>query len=170
MRRGNFVKNQGPPKAAVGVDLITDKQVAKRNTVEEVLAMFKKGNRDIPQAMKIIREGENGDRKGMQQSLEQLSDMLCSVGYFGKAMELLEQGLKEVKDDPILHELIARVAFIMENFEKCITHNKKAAELQPQSCYHNNSDIGLAYYRLGLQQGQAKHFETAFGFLRKSLQ
>jgi tetratricopeptide (TPR) repeat protein len=99
-----------------------------------------------------------------------LSDTLCTVGYFEKALELLEAGLKECKDDPILHELIARVAFIMENFKKCITHNKKAAELQPDKCFHNNSDIGLAYYRLGLQAGDSAHFETAFDFCRKSLQ
>jgi len=28
-----------------------------------------------------------------------------------------------------MHELIARVAFIMEKFDKCIFHNKKASEI-----------------------------------------
>ena len=55
--------------------------------------------------------------------------MLCSVGYFGKAMELLEAGLKDCPTDPLLHELIARTAFIMENFQKCIDHNSKASFL-----------------------------------------
>ena len=49
--------------------------------------------------------------------------MLCSVGHFGRANELLEMGLKEFSNDPILHELIARLAFIMEDFKKCIKHN-----------------------------------------------
>ena len=96
--------------------------------------------------------------------------MLCSVGYFQKAMDMLEAGLKEMPQDPIMHELVARIAFMMENFEKSIKHNKIAAELQKDKCFHNDSDIGLAYYRLGLQQGNAKHFETAFQFCRKSLQ
>ena len=71
--------------------------------------------------------------------------------YFQKAYEILSAATKDIKGNPVLHELIARVAFVMENFEKCIFHNKKAAELQPESCFQNWSDIGLAYYRLGLQ-------------------
>ena len=47
----------------------------------------------------------------------------------------------------------------MENFDKCILHNKKAAELQPDKCFHNWSDMGLAYYRWGLQQNNPKHIE-----------
>ena len=39
----------------------------------------------------------------------------------------------------------------MEEFNDCIKWNKKAAALQPDDCSHNKSDIGLAYYRLGLQ-------------------
>ena len=70
--------------------------------------------------------------------------------YFSKAYDLLDAALKDIKGNPILHELIARVAFIMENFTKCIYHNEKAAKLQPEKCFHNHSDIGLAYYRLGL--------------------
>lgn len=50
----------------------------------------------------------------------------------------------------MLHELIARVAFVMEDFKKSIYHNQKAAKLQPEFCSHNKSDIGLAYYRMGL--------------------
>jgi len=38
--------------------------------VEEVLTAFKKGDRDVGGAMKIIKSGENGDKKGMFQSLE----------------------------------------------------------------------------------------------------
>ena len=71
----------------------------------------------------------------------------------------MEIALKDIKGNPILHELIARVAFIMENFDKCILHNKKAAELQPDKCFHNWSDMGLAYYRWGLQQNNPKHIE-----------
>jgi len=57
----------------------------------------------------------------------------------------------------------------MENFDKCIVHNKKAAELKPTNCCNNNSDIGLAYYRLGLQQANNKHFELAFKHCRLAL-
>lgn len=65
----------------------------------------------------------------MVQAFEQLSDVLCGIGHFTKAMDLLEAGQKVCPKDPIMHELIARVAFIMENFDKSIIHNKKAAEL-----------------------------------------
>lgn len=85
---------------------------------------------------------------------------------------MLEAALKDLKGNPILHELIARVYFITENFEKSIIHNKKAAELQPDRCFHNWSDVGLGFYRLGLQQvdNKSKHFETAFKFCRQSLE
>jgi len=86
----------------------------------------------------------------MVQSFEQLSDVLCGIGHFSKAMDLLEAANKVIPRDATLHELIARVAFIMENFDKSIIHNKKAAEIQPKACCHNHSDIGLAYYRLGI--------------------
>ena len=105
----------------------------------------------------------------MLSSLEQLSDVLCSIGYFTKAYDLLEAAFKVIPKDPLLHELIARVCFIMENFDKCIVHNKKAAELKPTNCCNNNSDIGLAYYRLGLQQANSKHFEMAFKHCRLAL-
>lgn len=118
--------------------------------MDEVLTMFKSGNRDVNAAVKIVNEGENGNQANMVQSLEQLSDVLCGIGHFSKAYDLLDAAFKYIPRDPILHELIARVAFIMENFDKCIVHNKKAAELQQNACCHNNSDIGLAYYRLGI--------------------
>lgn len=70
----------------------------------------------------------------------------------------------------MLHELIARVAFVMEDFKKCIYHNTKAAKLQPEECSSNKSDIGLAYYRLGLQTADTKHFESGFKFCREALE
>jgi len=66
----------------------------------------------------------------MLAAFEQLSDILCSIGHFSKAYDLLDQALKVIPSNPVLHELIARVAFIMENFDKCIQHNKKAAEIK----------------------------------------
>jgi hypothetical protein len=59
--------------------------------------------------------------------------------------------LKPISKSHLLHELIARVAYVMENYEKCIFHNKKAAEMKPGKCCANNSDIGLAYYQLARQ-------------------
>lgn len=156
------------PKAAVGVT-IENKAVERRNTVEEVLNLFKTGNRDVRKAVKIVEDGEAGNQRNMLASFEQLSDILCSIGHFSKAYDLLESALKIIPSDPILHELIARVAFIMENFDKCISHNKKAAELKPNNCANNNSDIGLAYYRLGLQQANNKHFDMAFKHCRLAL-
>ena len=93
--------------------------------------MYKKGHRDVKQTLKMIKESENDDKKGMQLSIEQISDILITVGYFDKAMALLEEGQKNLPGDPIMHELIARCAFIMEDFEKSISHNQKAVALQP---------------------------------------
>jgi len=138
---------------------------AKRESVEAVLEQFKKGNRNVDEAYGKIKEIER-EIPDIVQALEQLSDILCQVTYFQKAYDILSAASKDIKGNPVLHELIARIAFVMENFEKCIFHNKKAAELQPESCFHNYSDIGLAYYRLGLQAGMNKHFETAFKFCR----
>lgn len=68
MRRGNFTKAKEAPKAAVGVDLIQEdpKTFQRRNVVEEVLTMFKKGDRDVKKAIKVIREGENGNAANMR--------------------------------------------------------------------------------------------------------
>lgn len=90
--------------------------------------------------------------------------------YFSKAYEILSTAAKDINGSAVLHELIARVAFVMEDFPKCIYHNNKAAKLQPEECSHNKSDIGLAYYRLGLQSGQTKHFESGFKFCREALE
>jgi len=45
-------------------------------------------------------------------------------------MELLEVATKENQKNATMHELIARVSFIMEKFDKCVFHNKKAANKQ----------------------------------------
>lgn len=131
MRRGTLEKSKLKPKDAIGFTL-ENKNVQRRNVVDEVLTMFKSGNRDVNAAVKIVNDGENGHQSNMVQSLEQLSDVLCGIGHFSKAFDLLDAAFKYIPRDPILHELIARVAFIMENFDKCIVHNKKAAELQPK--------------------------------------
>lgn len=149
MRRGTLEKSKGKGKDAIGFTL-ENKAVARRNTVDEVLAIFKAGDRDVSKAVKLVQDGENGNPENMVSSFEQLSDVLCGIGHFSKAMDLLEAANKVVPRNATLHELIARVAFIMENFDKSIIHNKKAAEIQPKNCCHNHSDIGLAYYRLGI--------------------
>lgn len=95
-----------------------------------------------------------------------MTDILCQVTYFNKAFELLKIALEDIKGNPVLFELIARVCFVMELFDKSVYYNKKAAELQPDNCYHNWSDMGLGYYRLGLQQGDDKQFEKAFKMCR----
>jgi tetratricopeptide (TPR) repeat protein len=148
MRRGTLEKAKR--RDAIGFTL-ENRSVVRRSTVEEVLAIFKSGDRDVNKAVKMVQDGENGNQANMAQAFEQLSDILCGIGHFSKAMELLEAGQKVCPNSPQMHELIARVAFIMENFDKSIVHNKKAAEMQPKNNCHNHSDIGLAYYRLGIQ-------------------
>lgn len=57
------------PKAAIGVT-IENKAVARRNTVEDVLTLFKTGNRDVRKAVKIVEDGEGGNQKNMISSFE----------------------------------------------------------------------------------------------------
>ena len=90
--------------------------------------MFKKGNRDANEAYAKVKDLEQEIPK-IVEALEQLSDILCQVTYFQKAYDILSAATKDIKGNPVLHELVARVAFVMESFEKSIFHNKKAAEL-----------------------------------------
>ena len=142
----------------------------KRASVEEVLNQFRQGNRDVVQAYDTIKKMENQEIPDILAALEQLSNILCEVTYFSKAYEILSTAAKDINGSPVLHELIARVAFVMEDFKKSIYHNGKAAKLQPEECSHNKSDIGLAYYRLGLQTNEQKHFEFGFKFCREALE
>jgi len=52
----------------------------------------------------------------------------------------------------------------MEKFDKCIFHNKKASEINQAGAFKNFSDIGLAYYRMGINENNPKHFDQAFAY------
>lgn len=60
MRRGTLEKSKIKPKEMVGHSL-ENKTVVRRNVVDEVLTLFKSGNRDVFNAVKIVNEGENGN-------------------------------------------------------------------------------------------------------------
>jgi len=83
----------------------------------------------VNQAYQTIKSMENESIPDILAALEQLSDILCQVTYFSKAYEILSAASKDINGSPVLHELIARVAFVMEDFKKCIFHNSKAAKL-----------------------------------------
>lgn len=68
MRRGTLEKSK-VTKAAIGFSL-ENKNVVRRNVVDEVLTMFKAGNRDVNKACQIINEGEHGNQANMLQALE----------------------------------------------------------------------------------------------------
>ena len=95
--------------------------------MDAVLDQFRNGNRDTEQAYELIKKLENEDISSIVDALDQLSDILCQATYFTKAYEILSVAVKDIQGNPVLHELIARVAFVMENFEKSIQHNKRAA-------------------------------------------
>ena len=103
-------------------------------------------------AYAVIKDLEKDDLSSIEKALEQLTNLLCEVCYFDKAYAIMKVALKDKKDNPVLHEITARLAFIMEDFLKSIYHNKEAANLQDAACWSNYSDMGLAYYRLGLQE------------------
>ena len=72
-----------------------------------------------------------------------------------------------------LNEIMARICFIMEQFDQCIYYNKQAKKLADEnnSIQHSNlnSDIGLAQYRLAIQ-GSDRFRELAFKSCRKALE
>ena len=142
----------------------------RKQSVEAVLEQFRSGNRDSQAAYDLIKKMEGDDIAAIVDALDQLSDIFCQATYFNKAYDILCIAVKDIQGNPVLHELIARVAFVMENFEKSIQHNKKAAQLQPTECAHNYSDIGLAYYRLGIKMGNFKYFDTAFKYCKQSIE
>ena len=99
------------------------------------------------------------------------------MNYFDKAHQILnyaaEKGDKDIKGSPDLQELIARIAFVTEDYERCINHNKKAVELRlarSESTAHNFSDIGYAYYKLALREEDSKFLDKGLESCRKSLQ
>jgi hypothetical protein len=101
----------------------TNKTGGRRPSVEEVLNQFRQGNRDVNQAYNTIKRVEKESIPEILAALEQLSDILCQVTYFSKAYEILNTAVKDINGSPLLHELLARVAFVMEDFRKCIYHN-----------------------------------------------
>ena len=60
MRRGELIKAKNKTfKEAVGHTL-ENTAIQRRNIVDDVLTLFKSGNRDVNQAIKMISEGEGG--------------------------------------------------------------------------------------------------------------
>jgi hypothetical protein len=103
---------------------------SRRQSVETVLEMFRNGQRDPRVAYQKIKEAEGEDISAVIDALDQLSEILCQATYFKKAYEILSEAIKDIKGNPVLHELVARLAFVMESFDKCINHNKRAIELK----------------------------------------
>ena len=87
------------------------------------MAAFRQGNRDVNNAYQTIKTKENESIPDILDALDQLQDILCKVTYFSKAYEILNTAAKDINGSPVLHELIARVAFVMEDFKKSIYHN-----------------------------------------------
>lgn len=62
--------------------------------------------------------------------------------------------LQEYENNCHLNEIMARICFIMEQFDQCIYYNKQAKKLVDQNDIiresNINSDIGLAQYRLAI--------------------
>lgn len=92
----------------------------RRQSVDAVLEQFRNNNRDAEAAYNLIKNMEGEDIASIVDALDQLSDILCQATYFTKAYEILGIAVKDIQGNPVLHELIARVAFVMENFEKSI--------------------------------------------------
>jgi tetratricopeptide (TPR) repeat protein len=145
-------------------------------SVKPVLEAFKsntKDGKDVKKQFARIKELEKGNEDNIVTALDQLTDILCQAAFFQKAFDILKVALQDYENNCHLNEIMARICFIMEQFDQCIYYNKQAKKL----CDLNdvirqsniNSDIGLAQYRLAIQ-GNDKFREHAFKSCRKALE
>lgn len=147
------------------------KKQKMRESVNVALEEFKKGNRNEKALYEVIRDVEGGNMDNVTEGLDQFTDLLCQLTYIPKALKILRIAEKENKGNIAIYEMIGRLAFIDEQFSLSILNNTKAAKAQetdPERV-HNYSDIGLAYYRLGLLEGEQKHFTKAFHWCEEAL-
>lgn len=67
---------------------------------------------------------------------------------------MLKTALQDFENNCHLNEIMARICFIMEQFDQCIYYNKQAKKFCDQNDgvrqSNINSDIGLAQYRLAI--------------------
>lgn len=81
--------------------------------------------------------------------------------------------LADYENNPVVNELMARTCFIMENFTESVYHNKVARKLNaedPIKLSNNESDIGLARYRMCIMDGNEKLLHKAFSSFRTALE
>jgi hypothetical protein len=95
-----------------------------------------------------MRDLEKDDETNIVTALDQLTDILCQAAYFQKAFDILKTALVDYEHNAYLNEIMARVCFIMEQFDQCIFYNKQAKKLTMEDdVIHLSSlwsDIGLA--------------------------
>lgn len=176
---GEETKGDGPKKkvqVGTGGQVLGRKDQGLMVSVKPILEAFKsntKEGRDVKKQFARMGDLENHDEYNIVTALDQLTDILCQAAYFQKAYDILKTALGEYEHNCYLNEIMARVCFIMEQFDQCIYYNKQAKKLADEndSVHHSNlnSDIGLAQYRLAIQ-GNDRFRELAFKSCRKALE
>lgn len=144
---------EGKKKVQVGTGghVLGKKDVGMMVSVKPVLEAFRsntKEGKDVKKQFSRMRELEKDDEDNIVTALDQLTDILCQAAYFQKAFDILKTALVDYEGNGRLNEIMARVCFIMEQFDQCIYYNKQAKKLtSEEDVIHQsnlNSDIGLA--------------------------
>lgn len=137
-------------QVGTGGQILGKKDTIQMVSVKPILEAFKSNTavgKDVKKQYARMKELEKGDENNIVQALDQLTDILCQAAYFQKAFDILKEALQEYENNGLLHEIMARICFIMEKFDQCIYYNKEAKKYcEFDSIRQSNiySDIGLA--------------------------
>ncbi len=85
---------------------------------------------------------------------------LSQLGRYDEAIEVLELGRAEDDERPDLHNLLGVCYFKKDEYEKAITHFKRAVELNPTSAM-DYANLGVNYSRLGKDSEAIQFFTLA---------
>lgn len=85
---------------------------------------------------------------------------LKDMGQYKEAIATLQKGLAEDEERPDMHNTMGVCLFKLNEFEKAITHFKRAIDLNPASGI-DYANIGVNYKRLGKNQEAIEYFTVA---------
>lgn len=100
--------------------ILGKKDTIQMVSVKPILEAFKRNTpegKDVKKQYARMKELEKGDENNIVQALDQLTDILCQAAYFQKAYDILKLALSEYENNGLLNEIMARICFIMEQFD-----------------------------------------------------
>jgi ribosomal protein S12 methylthiotransferase accessory factor len=99
---------------------------------------------------------------------------LKDLGRYEEAVEVLREGLEEDEERPDIHNSLGVCFFKQEQFEKAVSHFRRAVELNPASAI-DYANLGVNYHRLGRNDSAmefltlALTLDSELGFARELL-